>query len=87
MRQAGDDAARDGSAPAGWEMLCAEDITNDVVQALDRDDRRKVEDVLSKVPGTLRPLASMFVGNKGSKTYTNFLTRKWVYKLFVLRRW
>ena len=62
------------------EVEAFDDITPQVVAALDMDHERKVSDCLPMVPSLLRGFVSMFIGTKGSRTYENFRTRKWVYR-------
>ena len=68
----------------GFKILHETEITPNVVEALDRDDRRRRTLIRKKVPGFLVKSFDTFAGTKGSARYKAFTNRTYVYWSFVL---
>lgn len=68
------------------ELLKSEDITQQVVNALDRDDARKRELINRLTPKILHNKALSFAGAIGSSTYNSFKKREFVYFNYILQK-
>jgi ubiquinone/menaquinone biosynthesis C-methylase UbiE len=71
---------------AGYKILHEEIITQNVIMALEADDKRRRHLVKSLVPILLQKAALNFAGVVGSNTYKNFVEDKYTYFLYVLKR-
>jgi ubiquinone/menaquinone biosynthesis C-methylase UbiE len=71
---------------SGLTLLKEEDITMQVVKALELDDSRKRKLVEKLTPKLLHKVALNFAGTVGSSTYTQFQTRKFVYMNYVFQK-
>jgi ubiquinone/menaquinone biosynthesis C-methylase UbiE len=71
---------------ARFEVLKETDITDNVLEALEKDSGRRERLVKSYAPKVLRNSILNFTGAKGTATYKNFLNREFVYRSFVLRK-
>ena len=78
---------------AGWEQAVAasgflvrekEDITADVVRALDLDSRRKEDLIMRKIPRFLHPAFHKFVCTAGSENYTSLVEGRRFYFRYLL---
>jgi SAM-dependent methyltransferase len=68
-------------------VLEREDITVDVVRALEADHDRKVKAIAdSGVPSALRPVLQQFTGCRGGDIFDSFVQRRRVYLRFLMRR-
>jgi len=70
----------------GFEVLKETDITDNVIDALEKDSGRREKLVNRYAPKVLRNCILNFTGAKGTATYENFLTREFVYRSFVLKK-
>jgi ubiquinone/menaquinone biosynthesis C-methylase UbiE len=73
----------DGS---GLELTGKIDVTPQVVKALELDDHRRRDLVRNLVPRFLHRIALDFAGAKGSNTYNNFASGKWIYFNYFFRK-
>jgi 2-polyprenyl-3-methyl-5-hydroxy-6-metoxy-1,4-benzoquinol methylase len=64
---------------AGFEIVARDDITAEVVRALDHDHERRRALVRKHVPWPLRRIALNFAGAPGSETYREFHSREYIY--------
>ena len=71
---------------SGLELMDEQDITAEVVTALELDHPRRKALVKKLTPFFLHQTALNFAGGIGSKTYKRFQKRKWVYMNYVLRK-
>jgi SAM-dependent methyltransferase len=71
---------------SGLEVIKARNITREVVAALDADDERKRRLIKKLVPSILRKTALRFAAVRGTETYEKFLTRRFVYLSYILRK-
>lgn len=71
---------------SGLTLVKEENITQQVVAALDLDDARKRQLVEKLVPGILHKTALNFAGAIGSKTYNKFVSRKFVYYSYIFQK-
>lgn len=69
-----------------FALLLGEDITGQVLSALDQDNDRKMRLIHSLVPAVLRSSFQDFAGMRGSKIYEGFRTRSLQYLRFVARK-
>ncbi len=71
---------------ARFEVLKESDITDNVIDALEKDSGRREKLVNRYAPKVLRNSILNFTGAKGTATYENFLAREFVYRSFVLQK-
>lgn len=71
---------------SGMVLIKEEDITSNVIKALDLDNERRVKLMGKLVPRILRKAAEEFAGIKGSKLYDTFVTRERIYLNYVLQK-
>jgi len=71
---------------ARFKILKETDITDNVIEALEKDSSRREKLVMSYAPKVLRNSILNFTGAKGTATYKNFRTREFVYRSFVLQK-
>jgi ubiquinone/menaquinone biosynthesis C-methylase UbiE len=71
---------------ARFEVLKETDITDNVIDALEKDSYRREKLVKSYAPIVLRNSILNFTGAKGTATYEHFLSRKFVYRSFLLQK-
>jgi len=71
---------------ARLKVLKETDITNNVIEALEKDTGRREKLVMMYAPKVLRKSILNFTGARGTPTYENFLTREFVYRSFVLQK-
>jgi len=71
---------------SGLTVLEENFITKDVVTALDLDDARRRNLVKKLTPKFLHKTALNFAGAKGSETYNQFASEKYVYYSYVLKK-
>lgn len=69
-----------------FALLLGEDITGQVLSALDQDNERKVRLIRSLAPSVLQSSFQDFAGIRGSKIYEGFRTRSLRYFRFVARK-
>lgn len=71
---------------SGLNLLFEIDITQNILDSLDRDSERRMKLVKSFVPRILQKDILNFSGIKGTQTYYTFLTRKFIYRTFKLQK-
>jgi len=71
---------------APFTCVLAEDVTANVVRALELDGARREEIVRRSCPPPLRPFAREFAGVPGSRLYEGFASGRVRYSNFVLRK-
>lgn len=69
---------------AGLAIVFKEDITPNVLAALDADNEFK-KGLLAKIPAPLRPMVGVFAGMQGSTMYDSFVSGRRVYNNYVLQ--
>jgi ubiquinone/menaquinone biosynthesis C-methylase UbiE len=70
---------------SGMEIISKEDITSNIVRALELDNKRRINLLKKCLPKMLHRLGKQFAGIKGSKLYSSFKNRKRIYFTFVLQ--
>lgn len=71
---------------SGLKLLSEEDITPNVVQAIEAEDPVKTERIRKLFPAKWQKLFSEFAGVVGSKFYRNLVERERLYYRFVLQK-
>jgi len=71
---------------SGLDILFERDITQNILDSLDRDSARRIELVKNFVPRILQKEILNFSGTKGTQTYHTFLTRKFIYRTFKMQK-
>jgi len=79
-------AWREALLGAGFSLNADEDITGQVLSALDRDNERKVRMIDSLIPGVLRSSFHDFAGTRGTRIYEAFRTGSLIYRRFSARK-
>jgi SAM-dependent methyltransferase len=69
-----------------FDCTLEEDITTNVVRALEIDGARREEAVLRLCPAPLRTMGREFAGTRNSKLYASFASGERIYLNFVLRK-
>ncbi|QDV35459.1 class I SAM-dependent methyltransferase [Tautonia plasticadhaerens] len=80
------DSVRDEFLEAGFEVVEDQEITPNVLRALELDDDRKRRLIRREVPMIFRPMFRCFAGMAGTESHQAFATGEWVYWRFVLRK-
>jgi SAM-dependent methyltransferase len=70
---------------AGFRIATEEDITADVLRALELDSERR-ERIVSAMPADLQENYRDWSGVKGYRAYNRFAAREWVYRAFRAER-
>ena len=70
---------------AGLEILDEEDITPNVVQAIEKDEADKSALINQRIPAFFRPLFKEFAGMVNSELHLSFKEGRRAYKRFVIR--
>jgi ubiquinone/menaquinone biosynthesis C-methylase UbiE len=68
------------------KLLSQDDITTNVVSALEKDDERRKKLIKKLAPSFLHSIALNFAGTVGSETYELFRTSKYVYVKYILQK-
>lgn len=71
---------------SGLEIISENDITSNILLALQIDSSRRIMLIKKYSPRILQKLLLNFSGAPGSKTYDNFVTRKYVYRSYKLQK-
>jgi ubiquinone/menaquinone biosynthesis C-methylase UbiE len=71
---------------SGLEIIEEEDITLNVVNAIEKEDPIKLARIRQSVPGWLHAGFSEFAGSVGSQTHKQLKNRELIYFRFVLRK-
>jgi ubiquinone/menaquinone biosynthesis C-methylase UbiE len=77
---------RESLSQSRFECTLEEDITPNVIRALELDSARREEAVLRLCPAPLRTFGREFAGIRGSKLYESFATGERRYLNFVLQK-
>lgn len=80
------DALEQAFAGAGLAPVSREDITPNVLAALDRTNERKVQAIRALAPALLVPLLRQFAGLPGSTIYGRFERRQKMYQHYLYRK-
>ncbi len=70
----------------GLTVLKERFITQEVVTALELDDERRRKFVKKLVPKLIHKIALDFAGTIGSKTYNYFISKKYIYFSYVIKK-
>jgi SAM-dependent methyltransferase len=74
---------RDALRSSNFSIIRDEDITDQVLSALDQDNPRKVRLIDSLAPTVLRSSFHDFAGTPGTRIYEGFRSRSLIYRRFV----
>lgn len=66
-------------------MIEEEDISSQVLSAIEKDEKLKLEQINRKIPRLLRPIFKEFAGMIDSELYTSMRQGRRAYKRFVIR--
>jgi ubiquinone/menaquinone biosynthesis C-methylase UbiE len=77
---------KDSLLASGMDLLSDEDITGNVVNAIEEENISKEQRIEEHVAKWLRPMFSQFAGTKGSKIHKDLLAKSLIYHSFVLRK-
>jgi len=83
-RQVG--ALRQQLRSGGFEELRMQNISANILRALDLDDRRKLALIDDGVPWLFRKTFKQFAAVRGTSLYRSFQNRNWEYLSFILRK-
>lgn len=67
-------------------LIKQENITSNVINALDADNERRLEHIQRGIPKVLRQLLREFAGNKGTWIYKGFMEGTIVYQNFIFQK-
>jgi SAM-dependent methyltransferase len=70
----------------GFEELRMQNISANILGALDLDDRRKLALIDDGVPWLFRKLFKQFAAVRGTSLYRSFQNQNWEYLSFILRK-
>ena len=84
--QAGYIILSDQLMQSGLKIIKKENITPNVLQAMETDDQAKRHLIQQLVPGILHKPAARFAGVKGSNIFNGFESGKMIYLSYVLRK-
>ena len=70
----------------GMKLFLQEDITKNVIRAIELEDEVKLQRISKNIPGWLTKAFKEFAGVKGSKIYHDLKSRSLVYYRFVLQK-
>jgi SAM-dependent methyltransferase len=71
---------------AGFLLMREEDITADVLRALELDSDRREQIVSASIPAHMQDDYRNWSGVKGYRAHTRFASREWVYRAFRAQR-
>jgi len=71
---------------SNFQLIRFENITNNVIEALTLTTPSREELIKKLLPTFLQNLGRNFAATKGSGTYNSFLTKKWEYVFYVLKK-
>ena len=71
---------------SNFQLVKFENITNNVIEALTLTSASREELIKKLLPAFLQNLGRNFAATKGSGTYNSFLTKKWEYVFYVLKK-
>ena len=68
-----------------FEIISYEDITDNILLALDEMSEKRKKQIKYFLPNFLSNISSSFAGIKGSELYESFVNRELVYHMYVLK--
>ncbi len=71
---------------SGLKIMRERQINNEVLRALELDDNRRRKLVKKLTPKVLHKIALNFAGTIGSETFNHFLTRRYIYFSYILKK-
>lgn len=71
---------------SGFNIVLKEDITENVIEAMKKDNERKLALIKKFIPSLFHNPARQFAGTEGSEVYDSFINRKREYFCFVLKK-
>ncbi len=71
---------------AGFIIEHKQDITRNVIAALNEDNKRKEELIKAQIPGIMKRTFRQFAGIKGSERYKSFIDGEYKYMSFALKK-
>ena len=71
---------------AGFIIEYKQDITRNVIAALNEDNKRKEELIKEQIPGIMKKTFRQFAGTKDSERYRSFINGDLKYMSFVLKK-
>jgi ubiquinone/menaquinone biosynthesis C-methylase UbiE len=77
---------KDSLLSSGMQLIAEEDITNNVVTAIEEENSTKQERIEKHISKWFRPMFSQFAGIKGSKIHKDLQTNTLIYHSFVLQK-
>jgi ubiquinone/menaquinone biosynthesis C-methylase UbiE len=77
---------KDQLSVSGMQIISEENITNNVVTAIEEEDNIKQQRIEKHVAKWFRPTFSQFAGTKGSKIHQDLQTNTLIYHSFVLQK-
>ena len=75
----------DKSINENFKIISYEDITNNILLALDEMSEKRKKQIKFFLPKFFSNISSSFAGIKGSKLYESFIKRELVYHMYVLK--
>ena len=77
---------KDSLLASGMQMIGEENITNNVITAIEEEDTTKQERIEKHISKWFRPMFSQFAGIKGSKIHQDLQSNTLIYHSFVLKK-
>jgi ubiquinone/menaquinone biosynthesis C-methylase UbiE len=71
---------------SGLKLLSEENITHNVVKAIEEEDVVKQQRIKDHIAGWIRPFFSQFAGTKGSRIHKDLSSNALIYYSFVLQK-
>jgi ubiquinone/menaquinone biosynthesis C-methylase UbiE len=71
---------------SGFRIVSKEDITENVIEAMKKDNKKKLALIKKFIPSPFRNPARQFAGTEGSEVYDSFVSRRREYFCFVLKK-
>ena len=68
-----------------FEIISYEDITDNILLALDKMSEKRKKQIKYFLPKFLSNISSSFAGIKGSELYESFVKRELVYHMYTLK--
>ncbi len=68
-----------------FEIISYEDITNNILLALDKMSEKRKKQIKYFLPNFLSDISSSFAGIKGSELYESFVKKELVYHMYTLK--
>ncbi|WP_315815358.1 hypothetical protein [Paraflavitalea speifideaquila] len=71
---------------SGLQLVSEENITHNVIHAIEKEDDIKQKRIKKHIKGWMRPAFSQFAGTKGSRIHKDLQTNALIYYSFVLQK-